>query len=154
MLSTFLMAWLSIEVKGVTMPKFETQGLSDDYKVATGSFDIISRGDLPEESLAEILQSVSKLSAPEGEDNCPPTILVNTNDTALTFYVELGMLNCLDSVHQKMTPDEALKIMTSKISIKEFDISKGHKPNKNNHALAYGLVIIIAIIIVSLGFAL
>ncbi len=136
------------------MPKIETQGVSQDYKVATGSYDTIDRGDLSKEELAEILKSISKLSAPEGDNDCPPAILVNTSDGSLSLFGDSGMLNCLDSIQEVMSPSEALKIITGEISIEEFDISKGHEPKKNNSAIVFGVVLALAIIIAGLGFAL
>ena len=46
------------------MPIIETQGLSEDYSIATGSFDTIKRGEVSNSELFEILKKVSCLTAP------------------------------------------------------------------------------------------
>ncbi len=128
------------------MPKIETQGLSQDYKTATGLYEPIERGDVSKPELLKILQHLSTLSTPVGEDDCPPTVnTILSGDIYSCFFGDSGFIRCTDSQHEEMTADEALKIMCGEMSLEEFDLSKGHEPRKNKTILI--LFFVIAVII-------
>jgi len=128
------------------MPRIETQGLSEDYRTATGSFDSLDRGDVSTAELLDILRLIAPLKAPDGAEDCPPTVntmLLKGNYTC--FYGDGGVIRCTDSRQKEMTPEEAVKIMTGEMSIEEFDISKGFK-SRGNGLKWIGLLLIIAAI--------
>ncbi|MBR9865973.1 MAG: hypothetical protein GYB20_02625 [Oceanospirillales bacterium] len=129
------------------MPRIETQGLSEDYRTATGSYDALDRGDVTSAELLNILRLVAPLTAPDGSDDCPPsvnTMLIKGHFSC--FHGDGGIIRCLDSRQEKMTPEEALKIITREVSIEEFDISKGFKPRGNN-IVRFGLFLVVAAVI-------
>ena len=108
------------------MPIIETQGLSQDYSLATGSFDVIKHGEVSKSELFEILKKVSRLTTPTEGDDCPPS--VNTalgGDYYSCFFGDGDCIRCTDSQHEAMSPEEALDIMCGEMSFDEFDASKG-----------------------------
>lgn len=125
------------------MTDFETQGLSEDYSCATGSFDSVKRGSLTRPELLNILEIVAKLTTPEGNDKCPPSINIQLNDDLYTcFSGDQGILRCSDSQAEEMLPSEALSIIYGDLSISDFDQSKGHTvSNKGGNKLFFALFI-------------
>jgi len=143
------------------MPSIETQGLSEDYSVATGSFDPIIRGEVSKSELFEILKTVSRLITPTGDDNCPPT--VNTDfgsDYFSCFYGDEDCIRCPDSKHEVMTPEEALAIICGEMSFAEFDASKGHAekfstvvdPSAKKGSKVFVVLAIVAVIVATIVF--
>jgi len=128
------------------MPRIETQGLSEDYRTATGSFDSLDRGDLSTAELLDILRLIAPLRTPDEAENCPPTVNTMLMKGSYTcFYGDGGVIRCTDSRQEEMTPEEAVKIMSGEMSIEEFDISKGFKP-RSNGIKWIGLLSIIAVV--------
>lgn len=129
------------------MPEIETQGISEDYSRATGDFDSISRGFIADEDLIQILQKVSQLSTPEGDELCPPSINVKLkqDDFWSNFFGDNGVLRCTDSKQEEMTPKDAFKIITGAMSIKDFDKVNGFGKSKNSLAPVIFILILIAI---------
>ena len=115
------------------MAVIQTQGLSEDYRVATGSYDVMDCGDLSKGQIWEIVKNVAVLSTPEGEDDCPPSINVSFQQDGYysCFFGDSGVIRCLDSQYEEMTPDEAARIISGEMTLVEFDTLKGCPPKKN-----------------------
>ncbi len=113
------------------MLKIETQGLSEDYDVATGDYDLLDRGEILESYLIKLLHKISRLRAPEGENDCPPSINITLPGGEYCCFFgdgEEGIVRCLDSKEEAMTPEIVMQLVSGNLTLKEYDISKGHKP--------------------------
>ena len=109
------------------MPIIETQGLSEDYSIATGSFDVTKRGEVTKSELFEILKKLSQLTTPTQGDDCPPSVNTSFGDDYYScFFGDGDCIRCTDSQHEVMSPEEALDIMCGEMSLAEFDALKGH----------------------------
>ena len=125
------------------MPNIETQGLLEDYRVATGKYDAIARGNLNKDEILKFLEYVAPLSAPRGDDDCPPSInAIITGDTYSCFYGDSGVIRCTDSQEESMTPKIAVQIICKELSIADYDLSKGHTNLKRAPWLTIGLVVL------------
>lgn len=131
------------------MVRIHTQGISDDYESATGDFDSLDRGDVTSAQLKEILDKVSKLSAPEGDDVCEPNINVNVEGEGnLNFFGGSGVINCLESKQELMSPLEAHQIILGEVTVSEFDARHGYIPKRNN--LKFVVMFVVCLLIVGL----
>lgn len=131
------------------MPTIETQGLSEDYTLATGIYDSLPRGDVDKSGLIDILTRVSKLSTPNGQNDCPPSVNVEiTKHYYSCFFGDNGILRCTDSKYEEFTPEEAAAVICGEITFEEYDTLKGIKPDTNARIFAYTLsaVMVMAII--------
>ena len=130
------------------MPKIQTQGLSEDYHTATGAFEATDRGELSKIETLDILKKVSRLTPPQENDTCPPSVnVILSGDIYSCFYGDLGVIRCNDSKVKVMTPDVAARIINNELSIEEYDLSKGHQPSSK-----FGLLVFAVVIIAVVGF--
>ena len=144
------------------MPIIETQGLSEDYSIATGSFDTINRGEVSKSELFEILKKVSRLTAPTQGNDCPPSVNTSFGDDYFScFFGDGDCIRCTDSQHEVMTPEEALDIMCGGMSFTEFDSMKGHaaefstvvKPRTRKGKRQLVVLAIVAVIVTAVVFS-
>mgnify|MGYP000857966538 FL=1 len=61
------------------MPTIVTQGMSPNYQFATGSHDAVELGELDRKQVLQLLQQVSFLVTPEGDDQRPPAVIEENN---------------------------------------------------------------------------
>jgi len=70
----------------------ETQGVSDDWAKADGSFETKLRGSLDRERVLSSMVHVAALATPDGDDICPPGIIARSRVGAFSFYGQGGAL--------------------------------------------------------------
>lgn len=136
------------------MPKIETQGLSEDYGTATGSYESLDRGEVSKPELLAILEQVSTLTVPVGDDDCPPSVnTILSKGYYSCFFGDTGVIRCSDSQQETMTPLEAAQIMSGELTIEEFDRSKGFEPKKSRGIVLWLVVLaVIALAAAVYGF--
>jgi hypothetical protein len=76
--------------------KLSTQGISDDWMSANGDFDTKFRGALKRDGVLSALVHLSPLELPEGAE-CPPHVLIETDEGPITFIGQGGAIECLDA---------------------------------------------------------
>jgi hypothetical protein len=111
------------------MPIIETQGLSVNYDEATGIYETISRGEISRQEIIKILEKVTKLSVPSGENDCPPTLISETNSEPEYVGVVVGELGDSGVIHcmepglfgVEMTPEVAASLLCGEINIKDVE---------------------------------
>lgn len=133
------------------MIKIETQGISEDYREATGDFEPIDRGEVSPENLKTLLEKVAVLEIPSGEEDSPPSLNAMLPDAC--FVGDSGVIRCPDSKEEEMTPEIALKIITGELTLKEYDLSNGHKVSSSPlfSFIAIGMLTFIAVVIFVIG---
>ena len=111
------------------MLKIDTQGLSKDYDEATGEYEPIERGEILESNFVKLLHKISHLKAPDSDSDCPPSINTTLPNGAYCCFFgdgEPGIVRCLDSKEEEMTPEIVMKLVSGELTLKEYDESKGH----------------------------
>ncbi len=127
--------------------KIKTQGVSEDYETATGDFELLDRGEVTHSNLRDILDKLSRLSVPDGDDVCEPSINVDVEGEGnLNFYGDSGVIRCLDSQQESMSSQEALQIILGEVTLAEFDAKHGYMPKRNNYKfIAISIVFLVVI---------
>ena len=72
----------------------ETQGISDNWSVADGDYDPISRGPLTHEQVTLALYHAAHLAEPVGDDPYPPHVQTDGPAGQVSFVGQQGSLFC------------------------------------------------------------
>ncbi|SDE00874.1 hypothetical protein [Rhodospira trueperi] len=73
----------------------ETQGISRDWRRATGSYDVIDRGPMAQAALLDALRRVQPLQEPaDADEDCPPHVLTNGPAGRFSFAMRGGTIHC------------------------------------------------------------
>lgn len=127
------------------MINIETQGLSKDYRTATGSYESIQRGNVSRDELKNIFSSLSMLSIPaHTDDDCPPAVLVKlTSDEWRTVFTgDAGRIACQDLTEASLSIDEAVDFVFSRYQSNKYQADKSKK--------IYTILFIVFILLTSL----
>jgi hypothetical protein len=89
--------------------RVHTQGITDDWSQAHGDHDTVDRGLLTHEQVFSALHHASRLSVPEGDDVCPPHILIAGEAGDFSFVGEHGKLFCPE-IGTELRPDEGASL--------------------------------------------
>ena len=72
----------------------DTQGISDDWTRSNGVYETIDRGKLNHEQVFSALHHASHLSEPDGDDPCPPHVLIEGPAVTFSFVGQQGSRYC------------------------------------------------------------
>ncbi|MGB0696558.1 MAG: hypothetical protein ACPGOY_12990 [Rhodospirillaceae bacterium] len=111
----------------------QTQGLSLDLLTATGDFDPIDRGDLDLGMVAQLLSSASVLQTPQGDDVCPPMVLIAGPFGSFSFQGDAGTLYC-EQAEQAVDAMTGAKLALGQISIASLRQRGDHAPSSGRSA--------------------
>lgn len=93
----------------------ELQGVTADLMQANGSYDTVSFQNVSASRIAEILQIVSGLCPPDGDDVCPVNVSVHgpLGDKSFSVFDDSGQLYCADP-EGAMSIEQAIIMVTGK----------------------------------------
>lgn len=91
----------------------ELQGVTPDLMQANGSYDAVAFKNLSAQRIAEILQIISQLCPPDGDDVCPINLTVTgaRGDHTFTVFDDSGQIYCADP-EGAMTIEQAILMIT------------------------------------------
>ena len=139
------------------MPIVATQGLSENYDQATGSYDSIERGEISRDELLVLFEKISKLSgesdATWSQDYCPPSVLIKIDreHENIGFLGESGVLHCnWAELHSaEITPEQAVGIVCGELNITDVE---GYKPPPEAFHLGnLGRIVLLIVAVVLIG---
>ena len=93
----------------------ETQGVSNDWAQADGSFDTRTRGSLDKEQVLSAMVHVAALDTPGGDDVCPPCVTARRRGGSFSFYGQGGALYSPEA-DREISPAEAVDMAFGKVT--------------------------------------
>jgi len=94
----------------------DTQGISDDWMTANGDFDTRSRGTLDEDQVLSALLHLEPLNMPDGDDVCPPHVLIEGPAGRFSFIGQGGTLLCPD-LEQEFSAANAADVALGRVTM-------------------------------------
>ncbi|EKD83019.1 MAG: hypothetical protein ACD_39C00933G0001, partial [uncultured bacterium] len=93
----------------------ELQGVTADLMQANGSYDAIPFKKLSPQRIAEILQIISQLCPPPGDDVCPVSLIVHgpRGDHTFAVYDDSGRICCVEP-DGVVTIEQAIMMITGR----------------------------------------
>jgi hypothetical protein len=108
----------------------ETQGISRDWRRATGSYDVIDRGAMTQGALLDVLRRVQPLQEPaDTDEDCPPHVLTNGSAGRFSFAMLGGVIHC-QQTDGPVTPEAAADLAFGRPSAapKRGRVASGQRP--------------------------
>jgi hypothetical protein len=91
----------------------DLQGVTPDLMQANGSYDAVTFKNLSAQRIAEILEIISQLCPPDGDDVCPINLTVTSasGDHTFTVFDDSGQIYCADP-EGTVTIEQAIIMIT------------------------------------------